>query len=152
MDDCEWCKNYDARTIALMKKIHKTKVGMKFLMDNGITCMSSSPSLFFVLFSLIKNQSENMSQLSKDTGLPMSTVTGIVDKLVAEGSATRKRDESDRRIINVELTADMRKRMQRAHENACTVFDSVVKSMGDEEISAVERFFDLLLYTIEREK
>lgn len=45
-----------------------------------------------------------MSRVSAQTGLPASTVTGIMDRLVARGLATRHHSETDRRRITASAT------------------------------------------------
>lgn len=46
----------------------------------------------------------NMGSLSEKTGLPLSTLTGIVDKLVDGGFLQRTRSRHDRRVVEVGIT------------------------------------------------
>lgn len=52
-----------------------------------------------------KFQPCTMSELAERTRLSMSTMTGIVDKLVAGKLVRRYRSDADRRVVNVKLTA-----------------------------------------------
>lgn len=45
-----------------------------------------------------------MSNLAQSMAVPMSTATGIVDRLVKKGLLERGRSEEDRRIVTVSLT------------------------------------------------
>ncbi len=45
-----------------------------------------------------------MGRLADSSGLAMSTLTGITDKLTTHGLLQRDRDPSDRRIVRVELS------------------------------------------------
>jgi len=45
-----------------------------------------------------------MSELAKACSTLPNTLTGVIDRLVRRGFVRRRRDERDRRIVNVELT------------------------------------------------
>lgn len=47
----------------------------------------------------------NMGALSEKTGLPLSTLTGITDKLVDRGLLERLRSERDRRVVEVAMSS-----------------------------------------------
>lgn len=55
-----------------------------------------------------KYQTTTMSNLAQGMSVPMSTATGIVDRLVKKGLLKRDRSEEDRRVVTVTLTADGR--------------------------------------------
>lgn len=57
-----------------------------------------------VLDFIYKNQSCTMGQLSKGLEVSLSTLTGIVERLVRDGYVVRERDEKDRRVVRVRLT------------------------------------------------
>ena len=46
----------------------------------------------------------NMGTLSEETGLPLSTLTGLTDKLVSRGFLERSRSDFDRRVVEVGMT------------------------------------------------
>ncbi len=51
----------------------------------------------------------NMRSLSDRTGLPLSTLTGIIDKLVEKGLLERVRSQRDRRVVEVIISTGGRK-------------------------------------------
>lgn len=55
-----------------------------------------------------------MSSLAEALGVPLSTATHTVDRLVAKGLAVRNRSEEDRRVVQVEMS-ELGKRLQEAH-------------------------------------
>ena len=56
-------------------------------------------------FELIEAKgTANMRELADQLHLPMSTLTGITDKLVKKGFISRMRNEHDRRVVQVRLT------------------------------------------------
>lgn len=58
----------------------------------------------FTLLTVDKLKEATMGQLSEHMSFPMSTATGIVDRLVKKGYMERGKSESDRRIVVISLT------------------------------------------------
>jgi DNA-binding MarR family transcriptional regulator len=52
-----------------------------------------------------------MSNLAESLGVPLSTATHTVDRLVAKGLVVRNRSEADRRVVEVEMS-DYGRRLQ----------------------------------------
>ncbi len=75
----------------------------------GIT----GPQLW-ALKTISQNGSLSLRDLSERMYLHPSTITGVVDRLEKKGYVIRKRDQVDRRVIYVELTADGRKLVRKA--------------------------------------
>ena len=55
-----------------------------------------------------------MSSLAEALGVPLSTATHTVDRLVAKGLAVRSRSDEDRRIVQVEMS-ELGRQLQDAH-------------------------------------
>lgn len=75
----------------------------------GIT----GPQLW-ALKTISQNESLPLRDLSERMYLHPSTITGVIDRLEKKGYVTRKRDQVDRRVIYVELTAEGRRLARRA--------------------------------------
>jgi DNA-binding MarR family transcriptional regulator len=56
------------------------------------------------LYSLQKHGVMTQSEMAKDVDLGMSTINGIIDRLVTKGWIRRERDAKDRRKVFLELT------------------------------------------------
>lgn len=56
------------------------------------------------LIILDSEQRVTMSSLADSLGVPLSTATHTVDRLVAKGLAERNRSEEDRRVVEVEMS------------------------------------------------
>lgn len=63
-----------------------------------------SKTEIFTMLLLDRNKQVTMSELVEYINSPMSTATGIIDRLVKNGYIKRERSESDRRIVVIELT------------------------------------------------
>lgn len=59
----------------------------------------------FVISILKKHDALSMSEIGRRLSMPKPHVTGLVDKLIFEGFVERVSDPSDRRIVNIKLTA-----------------------------------------------
>jgi DNA-binding MarR family transcriptional regulator len=57
-----------------------------------------------------------MSELAAQLGVPLSTMTGVVDQLEGKGLVERVDHPEDRRSLQVRLTAEGRKIYQSAHD------------------------------------
>lgn len=77
-----------------------------------------------MLIGLLESKGNmKISQLSERLGLSNSTVSGMVDRLEKRGIVARKRSDSDRRIVYVELTPEF-------EENAHTFMKSMEKKLA----------------------
>lgn len=65
-----------------------------------------SKSELFTLLLADRKTEVTMSELSEYIHAPMSTSTGIVDRLVRNQYLTRGRSEEDRRIVTIRLTPE----------------------------------------------
>ena len=58
----------------------------------------------FTMMTVDRLKEATMGQLSDNMNFPMSTATGIVDRLVKKGYIERGKSDSDRRIVVISLT------------------------------------------------
>jgi MarR family transcriptional regulator, organic hydroperoxide resistance regulator len=66
--------------------------------------ISMSKQEVFTMMVADRLKEATMGQLSDQMNFPMSTATGIVDRLVKKGYIKRDKSESDRRIVVISLT------------------------------------------------
>ncbi len=85
-----------------------------------------------VIMYIGPNDSRIMREIAEALGIPVSTATGIVDRMVDKYLVERVHDEADRRIVKVQLTKKGRE---------------VYRWDFDEHMSIVRR----LLHTLNRE-
>lgn len=72
---------------------------------NQVTCHGLSVSQCYVLEALQGFGPQTMNELAQRMYLSVSTLTRVVDQLVAKGHVTRSEDERDRRVRRVRLTS-----------------------------------------------
>ncbi len=78
----------------------------KVVFPEELIRLKLSLSVFELLALMIsdKYQTVTMSSLAQGMSVPMSTATGVVDRLVKKGLLERGRSEDDRRVVTVSLT------------------------------------------------
>lgn len=66
--------------------------------------IAMSKQELFTVMTVERLKEATMGQLSENMNFPMSTATGIVDRLVKKGYMERGRSDTDRRIVVISLT------------------------------------------------
>jgi DNA-binding MarR family transcriptional regulator len=132
---------------ALSAFIRAYKLRMRSVLAE-VTSGDSTPSRVMVVVVLRKHGSLPMGTIAAYVGLPKSNVTALVDDLEAEGVLRRKRDEEDRRVTNVELTAKGRALSAREYDayerQLAAIFDLLEDSERAPMLSGFERMTRLV--------
>ncbi|GAA1004127.1 hypothetical protein Aple_086250 [Acrocarpospora pleiomorpha] len=93
---------------SLLESLGETQHGMgRFLArDRSLPLLASNLTMqqLKVVMTLAFLGSASGQDLARELGIGLGTVTGIVDRVVAQGLATRHEDPADRRVRRVELT------------------------------------------------
>jgi MarR family transcriptional regulator, 2-MHQ and catechol-resistance regulon repressor len=108
---------------------------------NQMTCCGVSVSQCYVLEGLHRFGPQTMNELAGRMYLSVSTLTRVVDQIVAKGYATRKEDERDRRVRRVQLTGKGKGVYQKAWTG---IFGSEKTILSSFPTDRRERVVDLL--------
>jgi DNA-binding MarR family transcriptional regulator len=73
-----------------------------------------------VLLTLFRRGPLAGHALTAEMGVSLATVTGIVDRLAAQGLVSRREDPTDRRVRLLELTAEGRKLVGTVMDAGCS--------------------------------
>lgn len=87
-------------------------------------------------------EGNNMSTIARKLGITVGSLTTSMNSLVNKKYVIRERSETDRRVVNIRLTA---KGVKAYHHHANfhkEMVDAVVASMPEEEIPVLERALD----------
>lgn len=87
----------------------------------------------FVLAALARVPRARMTDLARATGIPLSTLTGVVDRLVARRYARRAHGAEDRRQVLVALTARGRRAEQDYLEARMEMCAGMLGALAEEE-------------------
>jgi DNA-binding MarR family transcriptional regulator len=85
-----------------------------------------------------------MSALATRLGVTLSTVSGLVDRLVDAGLAARRDDLVDRRQVIVSVTSRGSDLMERFRELNRRQAQELFGGLADDDLDTVERAFELL--------
>jgi DNA-binding MarR family transcriptional regulator len=107
-----------------------------------------STSQLLVLELLAEGSAQTVGSIADRVGLAQATVTSMVDRLEARGLVSRKRSETDRRQVNVVLTAAGRALQAEAPKALQTRFLANFSGLQEWEklaiLSSLQRIADLM--------
>jgi DNA-binding MarR family transcriptional regulator len=95
----------------------------------GVTCHGLSVSQCYALETLEREGPMAMNRLAGQLYLDVSTMTRIVDFLVAEGLAGRVEDAKDRRIRRVKITRKSRLLLSKIHADLIAEYQEVLRAV-----------------------
>ena len=106
--------------------------------------MTLSKQEVFTLMLVDREGEIIMSRIADYVNVPMSTATGIVDRLVKNGYLDRNRSDADRRIVQIRLTGKAKKIVEEIKNIGSSYFNLVMKTLTDEE----RRFLSAIMVKI----
>lgn len=83
----------------------------------------------------------DMSSISTMTGLPASSITGILDRLEKLGLVERQHDSADRRRVVATITPDGAALMQRIMQQEVDRLDHVLSKSSSEDLAVCLKVF-----------
>lgn len=111
---------------------------------NNIKDLKISRTQYYVLEAL-KTGQQTVSGLAEEVGLTSGAITGISDKLIEAGYAERRRDDSDRRIVYLEITDLGLSILDTLRNQRKEVMESFFGNLSDDEIRSMINIFEKLL-------
>lgn len=103
-----------------------------------------------VLHAIRRLGAPSMSDLCRELDLHPSTLTGIIDKLVAAGKVERRDDPDDRRVVRVVLTPQGRRDHERHRRERQARLHKLLAALNDAELVEVQRALAVLGEAVER--
>ncbi len=108
-------------------------------------CSSVTLAQCLVLMDIDDSGPLTMGQLASHLRLDHSTLSRTVDGLVQKGLVERLQDDSDRRMVWIQLTADGASRCRQIHRDNDAHCGAVFESIPPADRGAVIRNFEILL-------
>jgi DNA-binding MarR family transcriptional regulator len=103
------------------------------LMEVGVTMSQAK-----VLYLVAAGQGMRMSELAVHLGVSISTMSGLVDRLVDHALLARHDDPADRRQVVVTITATGSGHLERFRELNAARMRRLLSRLGDAELDVVE--------------
>jgi DNA-binding MarR family transcriptional regulator len=104
----------------------------------------------FTMMTVDRLKEATMSQLSENMNFPMSTATGIVDRLVKKGYVQRGKSESDRRIVIISPTQEGNRFAQNMKAMFLTYIKRAYDALNGEERETLFRIVDKITDSFRR--
>ena len=104
------------------------------LMEVGVTMSQAK-----VMYLVAAGQGMRMSELAAHLGVSISTMSGLVDRLVDHALLARHDDPADRRQVVVTITATGSGHLERFRELNAARMRRLLSRLGDAELDVVER-------------
>ncbi len=98
-----------------------------------------------VLYLVQAEPDLRMSDLSARLGVSLSTVSGVVDRLVDQGLLDRRDDPADRRHVVLRITDAGATQLELFRELNAGQFRALLSHLADADLSVVRQALDLLV-------
>ncbi|PER33856.1 MarR family transcriptional regulator [Bacillus cereus] len=100
---------------------------------------------FSVLRALFLKSPQMASQIASEVNVTSSHITAVTDRLVRKGFVERKRSNSDRRIVYLEITENGREVTEKLEAVRKEYYKERFKGWSDQEIEMVLELFGRVL-------
>ena len=107
-------------------------------------CDLTMPQLKALMY-VTQNEDATSGQIANRLGVGLSTITGIVDRLVEQGMASRYEDPRDRRINRVQATSRGRALVEELLQLRNDILNAVLSQLDAHELEVVETAFQYLI-------
>ena len=107
-----------------------------------------SKSELFTMLLVDRHGEMIMSQIADHINLPMSTASGMVDRLVKTGYLKRERSELDRRIVLIKLTEQGKDLINKLKGMILYYIGKINESLTSEEIQLLSKIIGKIINVI----
>ncbi|KXG11445.1 Transcriptional repressor MprA [Anoxybacillus sp. P3H1B] len=114
--------------------------------------LSLSKTEIFCLLWMSRNDEVIMSQIADFLNIPMSTATGIVNRLVKNGYMERYRIETDRRVVVIRLTEKGKDLAEEIKRKTSHYFAIVISALDEEEKTFLLRIFQKIMHHLNNQQ
>lgn len=137
------------RTVRIEENLRRVcykikKKGREILNDVDIT-----PPQFEALQHLIYEERLTIGELSSRMYLACSTVTDLLDRMERNELVKRVKDESDRRIVRVEVLPKGHDLLDQVMQNRRKYIESVLDELDETVIDGIDKSFEIFNSKVE---
>lgn len=105
---------------------------------------------FQVLYVLKMRGPMKVSEIAEKLTLTPPAITGLTDKLVAEGYVQKERAEDDRRVVNITILEPGLEMLMKVKKDQKEMIESFFNILSEEDIQHLRRIFTLMLSNIDK--
>ncbi|SFE67127.1 DNA-binding transcriptional regulator, MarR family [Paenibacillus algorifonticola] len=100
-----------------------------------------SLSQFKLLYWLKQGGQQRVSDLAEKMCISAAAITGLADKLSAEGNIDRVRDEEDRRVVYIDITDKGKATLDQISDDQKETLSMMLDCLAPEDIAHLKRIF-----------
>lgn len=100
---------------------------------------------------LLKKTEYKATDLAKELGIPCSTLTGVIDRLIKKGYVERDRSEKDRRVVIIKLGPKMWEKVEKINEKLGDLVQMAESDLSEEWWRQMSEGFNKLEKFLEME-
>ncbi len=123
------------------------RVFERILAEKGIDAFNGAQGR--ILYVLWQTDGVPISELSRQTGLAMTTLTSMLDRMEGSGLIYRDRGDKDRRKIRIYLTSQARELETAYNDVTREISDIYYKGLSQDEIEQLEELLRRVLANVE---
>ncbi len=117
----------------------------EFAADGQLAAMHVTSAQFSILAALSLGLAKSASDLCKDISYDAGAMTRMIDRLEEKGFLRRRRDPSDGRLVNLELTVKGDIAQLRMRELSLSVLNRLLRGFTKTEAGQLEAFLRRML-------
>ncbi|HRU39227.1 MAG TPA: MarR family transcriptional regulator [Candidatus Goldiibacteriota bacterium] len=135
-------------SIRRMQKFFKDKGRTSHFFEPGV--MNLTLSQLDTMAYLFERKKAKMSDLAKNLGVKMPTMTDTVDKLIKSGMVKREHDEKDRRTVWISISKDVEKMVAMHLKMRDEAVAKLLNALNDKEKRQASKILKKIVYSLER--
>lgn len=112
--------------------------------------MNFSKTELLTLLLVERSGEVSMSQICDAMNMPMSTATGIVDRMVKKGVLQRERSESDRRLVVVQLAEQGKEVIEHYKQVVARYLHKIEAALTEEERQLLMKVFLKIVHILKQ--
>ena len=87
----------------------------------------------------------SITEISRSFGIAKPNITPLVDRLIEEGLVMRERNSADRRVVNVVICEEGRKRLSQIYRGLCDHLFDWTCALDEEDLRAFNEALETIV-------
>ena len=87
----------------------------------------------------------SISEISNSFGIAKPNITPLVDRLIEDGLVMRERNSADRRVVNVVICEEGRKRLAEIYRELCDHLFDWTRTLGEDDLRAFNEALETIV-------
>ncbi|MGM0852236.1 MAG: MarR family winged helix-turn-helix transcriptional regulator [Bacillota bacterium] len=104
---------------------------------------------FYILYLLSASEGTKSTELADRLDVKPSAITVMIDRLLKNDFVIRERDEKDRRIVKLDLTAAGREVFEKAKAKRREIFSRYLAFLDEEDVNQLVMIYEKLALAVE---